>query len=71
VNPNDAADVKAVHDLQDAIQVKQAAVGKFEAPQWDQASLTKVREVLLAVATANGGIDSARMFGRQQRLYNK
>lgn len=65
VNPNDAADIKAVHALQDAIEVEQKAAGKFEVPDWDVASLTKVREALLAVAAANGGIDSARMFGRK------
>jgi hypothetical protein len=65
VNPNDAADVKAVHALQDAIKVEQRAAGKFEVPDWDQASLKKVREALLALAAANGGIDSARMFGRK------
>ncbi len=65
VNPNDAAEIKAVHALQDAIKVEQEATGKFEVPDWDGASLTKVREALLAVAAANGGIDSARMFGRK------
>lgn len=65
VNPDDAADVKAVHDLQDAIQVEQKAGGTFEVPEWDLASLDKVREALLALAAANGGIDSARMFGRK------
>jgi hypothetical protein len=65
VNPNDAADVRAVHVLQDAIKVKQNAVGKFEVPNWDEASLKKIREALLALAAANGGIDSARMFGRK------
>jgi hypothetical protein len=65
VNPNDAADVKAVHALQDEIKVEQKAAGQFEAPEWDQESLTKVREALLALASANGGIDSARMFGRK------
>lgn len=65
VNPNDVADVRAVHALQDAIRVEQKAVGKFEVPDWDQASLKKVREALLALAAAGGGIDSARMFGRR------
>lgn len=65
VNPGDLADVKAVHALQDAIKVEQKAAGKFEVPDWDQASLKVVREALLALAVANGGIDSARMFGRK------
>lgn len=65
VNPNDAADVKAAHALQDAIKVEQKGAGQFEVPDWDQTSLKKVREALLALASANGGIDSARMFGRK------
>lgn len=65
VNPNDAADVKAVHALQDAIKIEQKAVGQFEVPQWPSESLKKVREALLALSVANGGIDSARMFGRK------
>lgn len=65
VNPNDAADVKTVHALQDAIKVEQKAMGKFEVPDWDQESLKKIREALLALAAANGGIDSAQMFGRK------
>lgn len=65
VNPNDKADMAAVHALQDAIKVEQTSVGKFEVPEWDQDSLKKVREALLGLAAANGGIDSARMFGRK------
>ena len=68
VNPNDAADVKAVHALQDAIKVEQKGVGKFEVPNWDQVSLKKVRDALLALTTANGGLDSARMFGRKDQV---
>lgn len=65
-NPNDPADMKAVHTLQDAIKIEQAGIGKFESPHWDQVSLTKVREALNALAAANGGLDSSRMFGRKQ-----
>lgn len=68
VNPNDAADVRAVHALQDAIRVEQKAAGRFEAPHWDQASLKKIREALLALAAASGGLDSARMFGRKEEV---
>lgn len=68
VVPDDTADVKTVHDLQDAIQLEQNAVGRFEVPHWDQVSLTKVREALLALSAANGGIDSARMFGRRNEV---
>lgn len=68
VNPSDAADVKAVHKLQDTIKVEQKSAGKFEAPNWDDASRTKVREALLGLAAANGGLDSARMFGRKDQV---
>ncbi len=68
VNPNDAADIRAVHALQNGIKVEQKAAGNFEVPDWDQASLKKVREALLALAAANGGIDSAKMFGRKDEV---
>ncbi|MBX3433501.1 MAG: DUF1254 domain-containing protein [Pirellulales bacterium] len=68
VNPADAADLQAVHALQDAIQVEQKAAGTFETPDWDQASLTRIREALLALAAADGGLDSTRMFGRRDQV---
>ncbi len=68
VNPKDAADVKAVHALQDAIRSEHAAGGSFEIPQWDQESLKQVREALLQLAAANGGIDSAKMFGHKDQV---
>ena len=38
-----------VHALQDAIKVEQASPGKFEVPNWDQASQKKVRDALLVL----------------------
>ncbi len=68
VDPNDPADIRAVHVLQDAIKVEQSAAGKFEVTRWDQASLTKIREALLALADANGGLESSKMFGRKDEV---
>ncbi|MDG3005650.1 DUF1214 domain-containing protein [Paludisphaera mucosa] len=65
VNPNDQADVRQVHALQDGIKVEQESSGKFEVTEWDQASLKQIREALLAVVTANGGLESTKMFGRK------
>ena len=49
-NPNDAADVKAAHALQDAIGVQQpGGPGKLEVPNWDKASQDKVRNALLTL----------------------
>ncbi len=66
--PDSAEDVKAVHALQDAIKAEQKAPGKFKVPNWDQPSLKKVRDALLALTAANGGLDSSRMFGRKSEV---
>jgi hypothetical protein len=68
VNPNDPADVQAVHALQDAIKVEQASVGTLETPAWDQKSLDAIRAALLGVVAANGGMDSTHMFGRKDQV---
>src|SRR5262245_5136734 len=64
-NPNDPADMKAVHALQDAIKTEQKSAGTLTVPDWDQESLKKMREALLGVVEANGGLDSSKMFGRK------
>ncbi len=68
VNPNDPEDVKTVHQLQDAIKVEQQSTGNFTVTSWDQPSLNRIREALLALAAANGPLDSARMFGRKDQV---
>lgn len=50
-NPNDPEDVKQAVALQDAIVIKQASPGRFEVPNWDEASQKKVRDALLVLAT--------------------
>lgn len=60
VNPADPADLAKVHALQDAIRVEQASPGRFEAPQWDVASLTSVREELKKTTA----VDPSKAFGR-------
>jgi hypothetical protein len=62
VDPNDSADVAAVHDLQDAIAVDQpGGPGTFEIPEWDSDSQNKVRDALVALATTLP--DGNRTFG--------
>ena len=51
VDPANEKDIRDVHALQDAIKVSQKNPGKFEAPDWDQASQKKVRDALLVLAT--------------------
>jgi hypothetical protein len=43
VYPTNPQDVQQVHALQDALKVRQQSPGIFEVPNWDQASLKKVR----------------------------
>lgn len=61
VDPNDAADLAAVHALQDAITVAQHAPGSFEVPQWDAVSQKTVRDALVTLATTLP--DTKGMFG--------
>jgi hypothetical protein len=61
VDPNDPKDLEKVHALQDAIKVSQKDVGKFEVPNWDQASQKDIRNALLILNNHTGGF--ARAFG--------
>ena len=50
VDPANPDDVKRVHNLQDAIKVEQKSSGKYEVPNFDSVSQTKVRDALLGWA---------------------
>ena len=50
VDPNDPKDVVQVNTLQDAIKVEQpGGPGRFEVPNWDQATQKKVRDALVVL----------------------
>ena len=50
VDPNDPKDVAQVQALQDAVKVQQpGGPGRFEMPNWDQASQKKVRDALVVL----------------------
>lgn len=51
VDPNDPADVSAVHALQDAVAVQQDNAGSFDVPTWDPVSQKTVRDALVTLAT--------------------
>lgn len=66
LDANDPADIKAANAMQDKIAVRQKHPGKFEIPDWDEASLKKVRDavnVLAATRTSAKG-----MFGDKAKL---
>ncbi|CAN7565243.1 DUF1254 domain-containing protein [Phenylobacterium sp. LjRoot164] len=61
LNPDDPADLKAVHALQDAITAQQKSPGLFETPSWDPVSQKTVRDALIVLAGTLP--DTRRMFG--------
>jgi hypothetical protein len=62
VDPADPKDVQQAHALQDAIKVSQpGGPGKFEVPNWDEASQKKVRDALIVLASTLP--DTNRAFG--------
>ncbi|WP_394561126.1 DUF1254 domain-containing protein [Aquipseudomonas alcaligenes] len=62
VDPAVASDLLQARELQDRIQVQQEnGPGRFDIPQWDQASQKQVRDSLLALAATLP--DSRGMFG--------
>jgi hypothetical protein len=66
VDPADPKDIDQVHALQDAIKVEQTNPGKFEVPNWDQASQKQVRDALLLLGAHTGGFKNA--FGKKGQV---
>lgn len=58
-DPNDPADLKAAHALQDAIEVQQASSGELNLPDWDEASLVETRKKINALAAGVSGFPDA------------
>jgi hypothetical protein len=61
------ADVKAANAVQDKIEVQQAGTGKFEVPNWDQASQKKIRDTLAVLQSMSGATTERRM-GRKEEV---
>jgi hypothetical protein len=67
VDPADPADMETAGSLQDLIRVRQpGGPGKFEVPKWDPASLKKIREALLVLATTVK--DTSKAFGTKDQV---
>lgn len=45
-DPNDPADMKIAHALQDAVVVEQANIGKLELPNWDKQGVETLRNAI-------------------------
>lgn len=66
VDANDTADIKAANYLQDKIAVRHENLGAFEIPDWDEESLTKVRDAIKILAATR--TDAKGMFGDKTKL---
>jgi len=66
IDPEDPKDLQQVHALQNAIKVSQKSPGKFEVPNWDQASQKKVRDALLVLGSTMPDFNGA--FGTKDEV---
>ena len=66
VNANDANDIKQANAIQDQIKVKQANAGSLDVPEWDEVSLTKVRDAVNVLASTLS--DMSGMLGDKSKL---
>ena len=66
IDANDPADIKAANALQDEIAARQETPGAFEIPEWDEASLAKIRDAIKVLAATR--TDAKGMFGDKAKL---
>ena len=66
VDPNSPEDVSAVGALQDAVEVHQARVGRFEVPRWDPESQKTVRQALISLSATLP--DMRKAFGNKDEV---
>lgn len=66
VDARDPRDIQAANALQDRIIVRQKQPGTFAVPDWDEASLKKVRDALNVLAATRP--NAKGMFGDKARL---
>jgi hypothetical protein len=65
-DPNEPADIKAAHVLQDAVKVKQADIGKLELPNWDKQGVETLREAINVLNATMS--DTSGYFGEKDKL---
>jgi len=66
MDPNDEKDIKAAYRLQDAVDVEQADIGKFEVPDWKKEEVEQMRATINVVAATV--TDTSKMFGKKEKL---
>ena len=66
MDPNDEVDLKEAYRLQDAVDVEQADIGKFEVPNWKKEEVEQLRDTINVVASTV--TDTSKMFGKKEEL---
>ena len=66
VDATDPEDIKAANALQDRTKVKQSDIGTFAIPNWDTASLSKIRDAINVLAADVS--DYSEIFGDKSKL---
>jgi hypothetical protein len=66
MNPNDPADIEAMHKAQDGLVVTQDSAGTFAVPNWDRAQLDGLRKAILSMSPWVP--DSRGMFGSRDQV---
>jgi len=59
VDPAVPGDLEQVRALQDGIRVSQKSAGRFEVPNWDEASQKRIRDALLVLSSSTGEFRNA------------
>ena len=65
-DPDDDADLRAAHALQDQVSMQQVETGVFDVPSWDQDEVEEVRKTVAMVGSL--APDASKMFGRKDDL---
>lgn len=66
IDANNPSDIKIANGLQDQIVVHQKSSGSFDIPEWDESSLTKMRETINILAATRGSAKG--MFGNKDEV---
>ncbi len=66
LDPDDEGDVKAAHNLQDAITIKQDDQGEFLVPSWKLEDVESMRNAINVLAPFAS--DSSKIFGKKEDL---
>ncbi len=65
-DPNDPADMKVAHALQDAVIVEQSDIGKQDLPNWDPEGVETLREAINVLSATIS--DTSTYFGEKDQL---